>query len=104
MALTLSLLQPGRFKGIVAHSGILLEHERLHYQWDMVTRNSYYIAHGQMDSVVPVALARRANQRLVQAHAQVEYHEYPIDHTISEESFQDIHSWLSQQLKENQRD
>jgi phospholipase/carboxylesterase len=96
MSLTVSLSQPQKFKGIAAHSGLLLQHERLPYQWNTLTAISFFIAHGTHDPIVPVALGREAHQRLLEANAAVRYREYPMQHTISEESLHDIAAWMQE--------
>jgi len=99
MSLVLALSNPERFKGIVAHSGFLPQHGRLSYRWNDARACSFFIAHGKQDPIVPIELGRQAQQLLVQAHANVLYREYPIQHTISDESMSDIASWLLQQIE-----
>jgi phospholipase/carboxylesterase len=98
MALTISLSRPKLFKGIVAHSGLLPQHDRLTYQWDDLCAISYFIAHGEYDPVVPVALGRNSHKQLSDLKVNVEYREYPIQHAISEESLHDIADWLCQHI------
>jgi phospholipase/carboxylesterase len=99
ISMSLSLLNPERFKGIVAHSGVLPHHDRLIYQWEGLHSLSFYVAHGKFDSIIPVQLGRQLHQRLMQAHANVVYQEYPIQHTISEESLNDAARWLQSQIE-----
>ena len=98
MSLAVSLSSPGRFKGVVAHSGLLPHSDQLQYQWDDVRGISFFIAHGAHDPIVPIELGRQAYERLHRAHANVLYHEYPLQHTISEESLGDAARWLQQFL------
>ena len=56
------------------------------------------IEHGTHDPIVPVELGRQAHQRLIDAKAHVQYKEYSIQHTISEESLNDAAVWLNQQI------
>lgn len=98
MSLTVSLSNPRRFRGVVAHSGLLPQDGRLKYQWPDVEGTSFFIAHGTHDPVVPVQFGRQAHQLLVDAKANVFYREYPIQHTISEESLRDAATWLQQKI------
>jgi len=98
MSLAVSLSSPKRFKGIVAHSGLLPQHERLSYRWDDLDALSFFIAHGKQDPIVPIELGRQAHRLLVQANANILYREYPIQHTICDESLLDISTWLKQQI------
>jgi phospholipase/carboxylesterase len=94
MSLTVSLFNPHRFKGVVAHSGLLPQDDMLKYRWNDLDGISFFIAHGTQDPIVPVELSRQAYQRLMQVNANVVYHEYSIQHTISEESLNDAARWL----------
>ncbi|RPI02090.1 MAG: hypothetical protein EHM64_14595 [Ignavibacteriae bacterium] len=98
IALTVSLLHPDRFKGVVAHSGLLPQGDQLKYRWNDMAEIAFFIAHGEFDPVVPVEHGRRVYERLKNAHVQAEYHEYPIQHTISDESLSDAASWLQSHL------
>jgi len=98
MSLAISLSNPNRFKGIVAHSGLLPQHDQLSYRWDELGTLSFFIAHGEQDPIVPIELGRQAHRLLMKANANVVYREYPIQHTISDESLSDISTWLQQQI------
>jgi phospholipase/carboxylesterase len=98
MSLVISLSNPERFKGIIAHSGMLPQDKQLSYQWNNLSGLSFFIAHGSQDPIVPVELGRQAHRRFAQANANVIYREYPIQHTISDESLSDISIWLQKQI------
>jgi phospholipase/carboxylesterase len=98
MSLAISLSNPKRFKGIVAHSGMLPLDEQLSFKWNDLGNLSFFIAHGSQDPIVPVELGRQAHRRLMQANADVIYREYPIQHTISDESLSDVSIWLQKQI------
>ena len=98
MSLTVSLFHPNRFKGVVAHSGLLPQDNTLKYRWNDLDGISFFIEHGTHDPIVPVELGRQAHQRLLDAKADVVYREYPIQHTISEESVNDSADWLRQKI------
>jgi phospholipase/carboxylesterase len=99
MSLTVSLTNPDRFKGVIAHSGLLPDDGTLHYRWNDIYGISFFIAHGTHDQIVPVQLGRQAYQRLQESNANVVYHEYPIQHTISEDSLTDAARWLQSTLE-----
>jgi phospholipase/carboxylesterase len=98
MSLTVSLSHPDRFKGVVAHSGLLPQDHTLKYRWNELDGISFFIEHGTQDPIVPVELGKQAHQRLLDAKADVVYREYPIQHTISEESLNDAAVWLQQKI------
>jgi phospholipase/carboxylesterase len=98
MSLTVSLSNPHRFRGVAAHSGLLPEDDKLKYRWNDLDRISFLIEHGTHDPIVPVEWSRQVHQRLMAAKADVIYREYPIQHTISEESLNDAADWLQQKI------
>ena len=104
MSLALSLTQPRAFKGVVAHSGYIPENTSLRFRWDELAPLTglaglgLFIAHGTEDPVIPIELARRARALLSKSEADVTYREYPIGHTISEESLSDFSAWLRKRL------
>ena len=98
ISLTVSLCNPKRFKGVVAHSGLLPQIDKLKYRWNDLNEISFFIAHGMYDPIVPVEMSRQTHQRLVDANANVLYREYPIQHTISEESLIDAATWLQTKI------
>ena len=98
MSLAVSLSNPHRFKGVIAHSGLLPKEDKLKYRWNQLDGISFFIAHGTNDPIVPVALGRQAYQRFMDVKADVLYREYPIQHTISEESLSDAAVWLQQKI------
>jgi phospholipase/carboxylesterase len=98
ISLTVSLCNPKRFKGIVAHSGLLPQIDKLKYRWNDLNEISFFIAHGTYDPIVPVEMSRQTHQRLVDAKADVLYREYPIQHMICEESLIDAATWLQTKI------
>ena len=98
MAYALSLTRPSLFRGVVANSGYLAEGTHLSYQWDQLDNVNFFVAHGTQDPVIPVTMARHAKEQLENAHARLDYREYPMAHQISEESLQDSSRWLTHHL------
>jgi phospholipase/carboxylesterase len=94
MSLMVSLNKPDRFKGVVAHSGMLPDDRLTSIRSAGNSKTSYFIAHGLYDPVVPVELGRQAYDQLLKLNFEISYKEYPIEHTISEESLDDIGQWL----------
>ena len=99
MALELASREDGRFAGVVAHSGFYIPHELLPQKFGPQTAK-IFLAHGTEDPVVPVELGRNTFAFLQKQNVPVAYREYPIEHTITEESLQDVARWLHRQLEE----
>ncbi len=98
ISLALSLTKPEMISGVVAHSGYIREDTNFDFAWDRLQSLSVFMAHGVDDPVIPVHLARRAQDLLKKANADLTYREYRIPHTISEESLHDIAGWLEEKL------
>ena len=57
-----------------------------------------FMAHGQYDDIIPMQRARDSMNFLKQLQYQVEWHEYPMPHSVCGEEIQDISSWLAKLL------
>jgi phospholipase/carboxylesterase len=98
IALHLALMQTKQIKGVIAHSGFIPQHQQLQYRLDNLSLTSFLIIHGIRDPIVPIELARRSYEILLQAKADVVYREYSIQHTIDEDSMRDTSYWLQEHL------
>jgi len=98
MSLALSLTKPEKIRGVVAHSGYIPENTSLQFAWDRLEHLSLFIAHGVNDPVIPVHLGRRAHDLLSKTRADLTYKEYPIPHSMSEQSVSDLADWLQKKL------
>lgn len=61
-------------------------------------RSPVFLGHGTQDPVIPLARARAAQDALAALGCQVEYHEYPMGHTVSDAEIQDLAAWLALRL------
>jgi phospholipase/carboxylesterase len=98
MSFAVALTRPNAVRGIVAHSGYIPESVSLQFTWNQLTALSVFVAHGLHDPVVPIQKARRTQELLSKTGADLTYKEYPIAHTISEESLADLSLWLQKKL------
>jgi phospholipase/carboxylesterase len=98
MSFAVSLTKPQMVRGIVAHSGYIPENTSLQFAWDRLQHLSLFVAHGLDDSVIPVHFGRRAHELLSKTQADLTYKEYPISHSISEQSLSDLSDWLQKTL------
>jgi len=57
-----------------------------------------FLAHGTNDRVVPYAMGQAAHTLLKKIGVPVEWHSYPIEHTLSMEEVDDIRVWLGRLL------
>jgi phospholipase/carboxylesterase len=98
MSFAVSLTKPELVRGIVAHSGYIPENTSLQFAWDQLQHLSLFVAHGLDDSVIPIHFGRRAYELLSKTQADLTYKEYPIPHSMSEQSLSDLSDWLQKML------
>jgi phospholipase/carboxylesterase len=98
MSAALSLVAPNRIRGVIMHSGYVPANSGLPLKPDLIGDKPFFVAHGQYDDVIPVTYGRASQAFLTEHGARLTYHEYPIGHTISEESLYDLSEWLTSEL------
>jgi len=76
--------------GIVMMSGALYEEDLPPFRRDIPVM----VVHGTADDVIPVLAARRARRLLEENGVDVDYHEFPMGHQVSEESMQIVAGFL----------
>ena len=99
MALMVGLRHSERLAGIVGMSGYLplaavTEAERHAANHD----TPIFLAHGTQDPVVPHARALASRDALLALGHAVEWHDYPMPHTVSPREIDDIGHWLRRVL------
>ena len=57
-----------------------------------------FMAHGTQDPLIPLARARHAHDLLTGLGYRIEWHEYPIPHSVSPGEIRDISAWLQRIL------
>lgn len=57
-----------------------------------------FMAHGQFDDVIRMEFAEASQKALIKADFDVEWHAYPMPHSVSPEEIHDIASWLKKRL------
>ncbi len=101
MSLDLALREPELVAGVAAMSGRLMPStlEKL-VEPDRLTGLPIFVAHGTEDPLIPISQGRAARDSLSKLPVSLTYREYPMGHTISEESLRDVTEWLTQQLSQ----
>ncbi|MDP1535626.1 MAG: alpha/beta hydrolase [Burkholderiales bacterium] len=61
-------------------------------------QTAVFMAHGTQDPVVPYAMGKASHERLQQAGYAMEWHEYPMQHSVCLEEIADIGRWLGRVL------
>jgi phospholipase/carboxylesterase len=99
MTLLAGLRAPQRLAGLVGLSGYLplaatTEAERSAGNRDV----PLFLAHGRFDPIVPFARGEASRAELVKMGYAVEWHEYPMEHSVCPEEIDDLNRWLLEKL------
>ncbi len=99
MALHIATRHPEKFAGVIALSCYLpLARE---FATDRSAANfttPIYMAHGTQDPVVPIALGEESRRILEGTGFRVEWHAYPMPHSLCEQEVADIRDYLGRVL------
>ncbi len=99
IAAHVALRYPQRLAGLMMLSSYLLFPDRLSTEIQQASRHTaIFVAHGNMDPMVPVAMGRDLVKRFEQLQLAVEWHEYPMPHSVIHEELLDIGAWLRTRL------
>lgn len=95
MALHVGLRFPQKLAGIMALSAYLLFPDRLEEEHSEANATTaVFMGHGNHDPMVPLALGQAAREALGSGQWPVEWHTYPIPHSVSQEEIADIGKWM----------
>ena len=99
IALQTGLRYPKRLAGIMALSTYLPLHESLAAEAAADNRKTrIFMAHGTQDGVVPHEMGLRSRDVLVQNGSDVEWHDYPMQHSVCLAELGDLATWLRKVL------
>lgn len=100
MALMTGLRHKQRLAGIVGMSGYLpLAQSTAAERSDANALTPIFMAHGQHDNVVAVQRGQASRDALHSLGYQVEWHEYPMAHSVCMEEIADLNAWLLKTLR-----
>jgi phospholipase/carboxylesterase len=95
MALLTGLRHKERLAGIIGRSGYLPLAETTGKERSDANRlTPVFLGHGTMDPVVPVEAAHESRDALRAMGYDVEWHEYPMPHSVCAEEIRDMNAWL----------
>jgi phospholipase/carboxylesterase len=95
MALQAGLRQTNPLAGIIALSCYLPLAETLATEASAANASTQiFMAHGIYDTVIPLAHAIASREKLLTANYPLEWHEYPMAHSVCEEEIVDVSCWL----------
>ena len=99
VALQTGLRQPQRLAGVMSLSAYLpltstIEKERNAANNDV----PIFLGHGVADNIVPLPLGTASRDRLLKLGYDVDWHQYPMPHSVCAEELEDISAWLARVL------
>ena len=101
MALQTGLRHPERLAGLLVLSSFLPLPDTLAAEASPANRDvSIFMAHGTHDPMIPLARARDSRDRLLALGYRVEWHEYPMPHSLCVDEVADLSAWLQRALGE----
>jgi len=99
MTLMTGLRHDERLAGLLGLSGYLPLAARAEAERHTANQDvSIFLAHGTGDPVIPIARARQSRDALVAMGHAVEWHEYPMPHSVCAEEIVDMNRWLERVL------
>lgn len=95
MALQAGLRQTNPLAGIIALSCYLPLAETLTVETSVAnTSTQIFMAHGIYDAVIPISQAIASREKLLTANYPLEWHEYPMAHSVCEQEIVDVSRWV----------
>lgn len=95
MALLTGLRHAQRLAGIVGMSGYLpLAEVTQQERTDANRLTPIFLAHGTQDPLIPIEASEMSRDLLKSIGYDVEWHSYPMPHSVCREEIQDLNAWL----------
>jgi phospholipase/carboxylesterase len=99
MALHVGLRYPDRLAGILALSCYLPLSGGLATEASAANRDvPIFWAHGVHDPMIPLAMAEQGREQVAALGYPIEWHQYPVPHSVCAEEIADIARWLGRAL------
>ncbi|HYD81442.1 MAG TPA: dienelactone hydrolase family protein [Paucimonas sp.] len=99
MALQTGLRHPEKLAGLLCLSGYLPLHTAVPEERHAANQGTpIFLAHGRGDPVVPILRAEQSRDILTSLGYAVEWHDYPMPHSLCGEEIDDIGAWLKRVL------
>ncbi|MFZ2268953.1 MAG: alpha/beta hydrolase [Azonexus sp.] len=103
MAYSVGLTHPEKLAGIIALSAYIPAPGLLGEAASQANRPTpIFAGHGTEDDVVPLKLGRQAHDLLQEKGYAIEWHDYPMPHSVCLEEIGEIGGWLAQRFVSRQ--
>ncbi|OGT30002.1 MAG: hypothetical protein A3E87_09715 [Gammaproteobacteria bacterium RIFCSPHIGHO2_12_FULL_35_23] len=102
LALYTALHYPQKLAGVIGLSTFLPLSQDLAKKMSAANRKlPVFLGHGSKDGLVSIQLGEITNQLLTDYGYPVDWHAYPIEHTVGQAEIKDISAWLQKRLSFN---
>ncbi len=99
MTLQVGLRQPKRLAGLMALSAYLPMSPMIEIERNAASTSvPIFMGHGIADNIVPLALGTMSRDTLSKLGYEVEWHQYPMPHSVCAEELADVSAWLKRGL------
>ncbi len=99
ITLQAGLRQPKRLAGLMALSAHLPMSPMVEVERNAESNTvPIFMGHGIADNIVPLALGTMSRDTLIKLGYDVEWHQYPMPHSVCPEEMADISAWLKRVL------
>jgi phospholipase/carboxylesterase len=99
IALQTGLRQPERIAGVMSLSAYLPLPSKIEKERHAANRNvPIFLGHGVADTMVPLSLGIASRDHLLKLGYDVDWHQYPMPHSVCAEELEDVGAWLTRVL------
>jgi phospholipase/carboxylesterase len=99
ISLQTGLRQPKRLAGVMSLSAYLPLAATIAKERNAANNDvPIFLGHGTSDNVVPLALGTASRDQLIKLGYDVDWHQYPMPHSVCPEELADIGAWLTRVL------
>jgi phospholipase/carboxylesterase len=99
VALHTAIRQNVKLAGVLVLSAYLPLADKLASEATPISQQTpIFMAHGRNDPIVPCTMGMASRAALLASGYQVDWHDYPMEHTVSAQELRDIQFWLSRQI------
>jgi len=99
ISLQTGLRQPKRLAGVMSLSAYLPLAATIAKERNAANNGvPIFLGHGTSDNVVPLALGTASRDQLIKLGYDIDWHQYPMPHSVCPEELADISAWLTRVL------
>ena len=99
ISLQTGLRQPERLAGVMSLSAYLSLTPTIGKERNAANNDvPIFLGHGITDNIVPLSLGIASRDRLLKLGYDVDWHQYPMPHSVCAEELEDVSAWLARVL------